>query len=100
MGYLSIAPPGGRLERGYWVSMLTNEEHGALGAWAQHGRSARETPTNAHRGCFPSCGDPGTRLLCIGQFSLLFMGVLLWPSSGGRFGMKTPPFIQSHRLKQ
>lgn len=62
--------------------MLTNKKHSAVNAWAQCGRSARETPMNAHRGCFPSCGNPGTMLLCTVQFGSLFMGVLLWPRSG------------------
>lgn len=62
--------------------MLTNKEHSAVNAWAQCGRSVRKTPVNAHRGCFPSRGNPGTMLLHTVQFGLLFVGVLLWPRSG------------------
>lgn len=58
----------------YSVSMFISKEHSTVGAWAQYGRSARETPMNAQRGCSLSCGDPGTMLLCTVQFSSLFMG--------------------------
>lgn len=78
----SAPPPGGFLERVSYVSVLTSKEHSAGAARAQQGRSARETPVNAHGGCFPSCGDPGTMLLCRLQPNLLFMGLLPWPSSG------------------
>lgn len=75
--------------------MITNKEHSAVDAWAQCGRSAREPPMNAHRGW-----EPGHHAAARSAIPLAVCGGSAVAEVWARFGMKTPPSTQSHRLRQ
>lgn len=80
--------------------MLTSKEHSAVGARAQQGRSARETPMNAHKRMLSKLWESRHHAAVHTAAQLTIYGASAVAKFWDRFGMKTFPFIHSHRLKQ